>query len=57
MKLTNEEQYKFDVAREAISDALEKARRVKSSRETSIVITKIQEAALWLSIAKEEAEK
>jgi hypothetical protein len=41
---------------EALVEALEVARDMKPSRETSLAITKLQEAAFWAGlIAEEEA--
>ena len=56
MKLTNQQQYYFDLAKEKILDAIEATRRVVAGRETSLVITKLQEAELWLAKSKEEVE-
>lgn len=58
MALTNEEQYNYDVAKEKIDDAINAVMRVRSRRETSLTITKLEEAELWLrqSLERQKSE-
>jgi hypothetical protein len=58
MSITNEQQYNYDVAREKIADAIDAMKRVTSRRETSLVVTKLEEAQLWLgeSLQRQKTE-
>jgi len=53
MALTNEQQYNYDVAKERIGDAIRAMKHVKSCRETSLALTKLEEGSMWLSRSHE----
>ncbi len=55
--LPDEKDLAFAVAKEKIEAAIVATTRVPNGRATSLVLTKLDEAELWLRKSREEAEK